>query len=71
MDRGISMMAGCAANQILHLGKRCRPAADQGAKEGKREDGDTHVENIGTVGCEEKTGGVMFLAASRISAFCR
>ncbi len=46
MDRGHPMMTRGIAIQALYLGERRRPAADQGAEEGKGKDHDTHDVNI-------------------------
>ncbi|MDW5314131.1 hypothetical protein [Rhizobium sp. PL01] len=66
MGRDLFMMTHGIATKILHLRKRRRPAADQGAKDGKGEDGDTHEAHIGTVDVEEKAGGAdLFKVAAR------
>ena len=46
MGRGHPVMTRGIAIQVLYLGERRRPAANQGAEHGKDEDGDTHDAHI-------------------------
>ncbi len=61
--RRVCVMHSRRAGETMHPGKRCRPAADQRAKDGNDEDDHTHGANIGVSGAEEKVGGAVILSA--------